>query len=126
MTTAFTPLTKGISWTLSTTGAGGVPLPAGEVPVSTTLGIRPDGNPAYSMGNYQYLVIVLAPATSESLSSLTAAIKSLPAGNYWLNGMQTDALGGSQWASAWSNTETPFSISGAMVAPESPTNFKIA
>ena len=125
--TVFTPLTEGISWTLSTTGAGGVALPAGEVPVSTTLGIRPDGNSAYALGNYQYLVVVLAPATTESSAALTAALKSaLPAGNYWLNGMQTDALGGSQWASAWGTTETPFSVSGAMVAPAPPGNFKVA
>ena len=115
----FTPLTTEIDITPSTTDTSGQPLPAGEVLASVTLGIRPDGSGA--PGTYPLTVIVQAPATVESKAALLAALNnSLTAGNYWLAALQTDTLGGQDFASGWS-TEVPFSLPPQGVVPAAPT-----
>lgn len=126
-TTTFPALTKGISWTPSTTGAAGAVLPTGEAISSTTLGIRTDGDTTHALGNYQWLVVIPAPASTETLAALNAALTSaLPPGNYWLNGEQTDTLNGQTATSAWGATESPFSIPVPIVQPAPPTNFLVA
>lgn len=120
--TVFTPIHNGFSWTPSTTGADGSPLPSGETLLSVTLGIRPDGNASFGLGNYQYQVIVLAPATAESLAQLNAAINAtLPPGDYWANVMQTDVYNGANEPGPWGTTEVPFAVLAPAVAPAAPT-----
>lgn len=119
--TVFPPINKGFSWVLSSTGAGGVPLPTGESPLSVTIGIRPDGNASFGLGNYQYQVIVLAPATTETLAQLNAAISAtLAPGNYWANIMQTDLYNGANEPGPWGATEVPFAVLAPAVAPAAP------
>ena len=127
MSTVFPPLTNSITWTNNATDANGQPLPAGEALVSTTLGVRADLDAAHGPGNYQYLVIVPAPASSETVAALAAALgKTLPPGNYWLNAMQTDALNGVSVSSAWMGAETPFSVPPVAVAPGAPVQLSVA
>lgn len=122
----FPPLLKGFSWTLSTTGAGGVVLPPGETETGVTIGIRADGDTAHSAGNYQYLIIVPAGQTTETPAQITAALtKALAPGNYWSALDQTDMLNGAPSTSAWTS-EVPFSIPPAIVQPAPPTAFSAA
>lgn len=126
VTTTFPPLAKQISWTDSLTDANGNALPAGESVQSTTIGIRPDGNAAYSLGNYQYKIIVIAPATTESFAAVNAAVGgALPPGNYWANAMETAVLNGNTASSVWGTTEIPFSIPFQVVAPAAPTALSV-
>jgi len=123
MTTVFTPLVKGFSWTNSTTDSTGAPLPAGETQSGSTIGIRADGDTTHSAGNYQWLVLVAAGQTSETPAQLTATLnKSLPAGNYWAAMDQTDMLGTDSKTSAWT-AEVPFSIPPTIAVPAPPTGF---
>lgn len=122
----FTPLIDSISWVDSTTAKGGAALPDGESLVSTTLGIRADGNTSFSPGNYQYQFAVAAPAQKETVNDLTTALtKALPPGNYWLAAKQTDKLGDSTADSDWTS-EVGFSIPQVAVAPASPTALSVA
>lgn len=122
----FTPINKGFSWVDSLTG-GGAPLPSGEALASTTLGIRPDGNASFSLGNYQYLVLVPAPATTETLAQVNAAIAAtLPPGNYWANAKQTDTYNGQSFTSLWGTAEVPFAVIPPGVAPDAPTGLTVA
>lgn len=121
MGTVFTPLMHGFNWVDSTAGVGGVALPPGEVPASVTIGIRPDGNASYSLGNYQYLVIVPAPSTTETLAQVNAAINAnLPVGNYWANALQTDSYNGASEPGVWGTAEIPFAVVPPAVQPEAP------
>lgn len=124
--TVFPALTKGFTWTPSTTGASNAALPAGETYTSATIGIRADGDTTHSAGNYANLVIVPGAATSESVAALTAALTSaLPAGNYWAAIEQTDTLNGVTSTSAWT-AEVPFSIPPTIVQPAPPSAFGAA
>lgn len=125
--TVFTPLTQGFSWTDSAgVDANGNPLPEGEAPVSSTLGIRADGDSAFSPGNYKYQVTVAYPTQTESVSDLTTALASaLPPGNYWAAVKQTDKLGDASVDSPWT-TEVPFSIPMQAVEPASPTALAVS
>lgn len=126
MTTVFTPLIKGFSWTPSTTDASGNPLPAGETQSGSTIGIRADGDTAHAAGNYQYLVVLPAGQSSETPAAITAALtKSLTPGNYWAAIDQTDMLNGAPATSAWT-AEVAFSIPPVIVTPASPLNFTAA
>lgn len=119
----FPALIKGFSWQLSTTGAGGQALPAGEVETGVTIGIRADSDTAHSAGNYQWLVVVPAGQTTETPAQITAALtKSLAPGNYWAAIDQTDMLNGAPSTSAWT-AEIPFSIPVPIVQPAPPTGF---
>jgi hypothetical protein len=126
----FPPLTKGFSWTPSTSGVGAdgnpMPLPTDETYTSATIGIRADDDTAHSVGNYATLVLVPGAATSESVAALTAALqRGLPVGNYWAAIAQTDTLNGVTATSAWTS-EVPFSISPIIVQPAPPTGFSAA
>lgn len=123
----FPPLTEGISWTLSTTSSG-VAVPEGEVTSSVLLGIRPDGNSAYSRGSYWSNIAIQGAATSETLAAINSALKSaLPPGNYWGNVQQTDTLSGQSATSAWMPEDFPFSIPQPSIAtPDAPSNPKVA
>lgn len=126
MTTVFTPLIKGFSWTPSTTDKDGNPLPAGETQSGSTIGIRADGDTAHAAGNYQYLIIVPPTQNSEAPGAITAALtKALTPGNYWAAIDQTDMLNGSPSTSAWT-AEVPFSIPAVIATPAAPTNFTAA
>jgi len=123
-TPVFTSLTTEIDWTVSVgVDANGNPLPAGEAPVSSTLGFRPDGNASFGTGNYQFTLSAAysgQPAQAETMKALANGLgKSLPPGNYWLGVKQTDQLGTQTIDSAW--VEIPFSIPPQPVAPASPT-----
>lgn len=129
-TPVFPPLTKGFSWTPSTSGIGAdgspMPLPTDETYTSATIGIRAEGDTSHSAGNYANLVIVPGAATSESVAALTAGLQSaLPAGNYWAAIEQTDTLNGVTATSAWT-AEVPFSIPPTIVQPAPPTGFSAA
>lgn len=134
MPTTFPPFLKSISWTDSTTDSSGAALPPGETLADTVLGIRADGDAAHAIGNYQYLATIAAPAASVSPAALNAAIGAttgqsnftLPPGNYWLNGQQTDTLDGTSATSIWGSTETPFSVPVPIVQPSNPTGFTVA
>jgi len=134
MSTVFTPFTKSISWTDSTTDANGNPLPIGETLADTVIGVRADGDAAHGIGNYQYMAIIAAPAASVTPAALNAAIGAangqsnfaLAPGNYWLNGQQTDTLDGASATSSWGATETPFSVPVPIVQPSNPTGFIVA
>jgi len=126
MTTVFTPLIKGLSFALSTIDTSGNPLPAGETESGATIGIRADGDATHAPGNYQYLVVLAAGATSITPAAINTAIgKSLPPGNYWAAVDQTDMLDGAPSTSAWT-TEVPFSILQPVVQPSPPTDFIVA
>lgn len=126
MTTVFTPLVKGFSWTPATTDINGNPFPAGEVETGTTIGIRADGDTVHGVGNYQYLVIVPATQNSEAPGAITAALgKALAPGNYWAALDQTDTLNGSPSTSPWT-PEIAFSIPAVVAQPAAPTNFTAA
>lgn len=118
--TVFTPLTTAVNITPSTTAVGGGALPTGEALASVTLGIRPDQ--IGSAGTYPLVVIVQAPATSESKAALLAALNGqlTPGGNYWMAGEQTDTFSGQNFTSAWS-AEIPFSLPLVGVAPDAPS-----
>lgn len=123
--TTFPPLTKGFSWTPSTTG-GGAALPAGETYTSATIGIRADGDTTHSSGNYANLVIVPGATSTESLTALNAALgKNLAPGNYWAAVDQTDTLNGVTSTSDWT-AEIPFSIPQSIVKPDQPAGFSVA
>lgn len=124
MSTVFTPLTVGFSWVNSTTASDGSPLPAGEVEVSTTIGVRADGDATHSQGNYKWFVTNLGQVTSISAADFLKSTK-LPAGNYWAALVQTDALNGVNATSA-ETPEIPFSVPATVVAPAAPTNFTVA
>jgi len=134
MPTVFTPFTKSISWTDSTIGADGSPLPQGETLTDTAIGVRADSDATHGPGNYQYTAIIAAPAASVTPATLNAAIGAttgqsnfaLPPGNYWLNGEQTDTLDGASATSSWGPTETPFSVPVPIVQPSNPTAFTVA
>ena len=129
MPQVFPPLTTGFSFTDSSTAFDGSALPAGEAAQSTTIGIRLDGDTTHQLGNYAFLVIVPVPASSESLSALTAALgKALPAGNYWANAQQTDVVAatGQTATSDWMTTEVPFSIPPQAVRPAAPTALAVS
>lgn len=117
MATNFTPLLKQFSWTNSTIDTTGAPLPAGEALSSTTLGIRADGDTTHGPGNYQWMVVVAAPATSETVAQLDAALSATPlkVGNYWAAALQTNILNGVSVSSAWS-AEVPFDVPPATPA----------
>ena len=122
--TVFTPLVKGFSFQIATTG-GGQPLPPGETESGATIGIRADGDTTHAAGNYAYLVIVPAGQTTETPAQITAALtKALPVGNYWGAVDQTDTLNGASATSAWS-PEIPFSIPPTIVQPDSPADFSV-
>jgi hypothetical protein len=126
MTTVFTPLIKGFSWTPSTTDINGNPLPAGETQSGSTIGIRADGDTSHAAGNYQYLIIVPPTQNSEAPGAITAALtKALAPGNYWAAIDQTDMLNGSPSTSPWT-AEVPFSIPAVIAQPAQPTNFTAA
>lgn len=119
--TLFTPLTKGFSWQASTTGEGGASLPAGEVQTGSTIGVRADGDAAFSPGNYKWFVPVSGTASTEPLADFQAKAK-LPPGNYWAAVDQTDMLGTDSATSGWTG-EVPFSIPAPIVKPAPPTAF---
>lgn len=124
--TPFPALVKGFSWTPSTTGEGGAPLPPGEAQTGSTIGIRADGDAAHSAGNYQYLVLVPGTQSTETPAQITAALnKALPPGNYWAAIDQTDMLNGVASTSAWT-AEVPFSIPFPIVKPAQPSAFTAA
>jgi hypothetical protein len=126
MTTTFTPLVKGFSFTPAATDTSGNPLPAGEAETSVTIGIRLDGDTTHAAGNYQYVAAVSGAATSVSAAQLTAALgKPLAPGNYWAAVDQTDTLNGTTATSAWT-AEVPFSIPQPVVTPSAPTGFSVA
>lgn len=126
MTTTFTPLVKGFSFTTATTDTSGNPLPTGEAETNVTIGIRLDGDITHSSTNYQYLAIIQGAASSVTPAQLTAALgKPLPPGNYWAAIDQTDTLNGTPATSAWS-AEVPFSIPQPVVTPGSPSAFSVA
>jgi hypothetical protein len=127
----FTPFLNTLSWVDATTGVANAPLAPGEVLQDTVIGVRADGDAAHSLGNYQYQISVNAPASSLTRAAFDAAVaaaygSALAPGNYWLNGEQTDVLGGATATSAWGATEVPFSIPTPIVVPSSPTGFSIA
>lgn len=124
MTTVFTPMLKGFTWVNSTTGGGGAALPAGETQTGSTIGVRADGDAAFSPGNYKWFVPVSGTAASESLADFQAKA-ALPPGNYWGALDQTDALAGSSSTSAWT-AEIPFSIPAPVVKPDPQTGFGVA
>lgn len=127
MATTFPPLLKQFSWLDATTGVGGAALPPGEVLASTTLGLRPDGNASYSLGNYQYLIVVTAPATTETPAAVNAAINAtLAPGNYWANALQTDTYNGASVPSAWGVAEVPFSVPFPAVVPAAPSGLAVS
>lgn len=120
----FTPLTKGFSWQLSTTAEGGGALPPGETESGVTIGIRMDGDTAHGPGNYQWLVVVPAGLTTETVAQVNAALtKALSVGtNYWAALDQTDMLNGLPATSPWT-AEIPFCIPQTPATPASPTAF---
>lgn len=123
----FTPLTTSISWKDSTTDNAGNALPPGETVTSVTLGIRPDGDANFSLGNYFKTIVLLGPVTSETISALNSALgAALPPGNYWLNGQETATLNGQSLTSDWGTTETPFSIPQQVVKPGAPGPFVVS
>jgi len=125
--TDFTPLVKGLSFTLSTTDKDGKPLPEGEVESAATIGIRPDGDATnFPVGTYKYTVVLDAGVTSVTPSEIAAKLrKPLPPGNYWAAVDQTDVLNGSPATSPWT-AEIPFSIPQPVVQPSPPTGFTAA
>jgi hypothetical protein len=126
MTTTFTPLVKGLSFTLSTTDITGTPLPTGETESAATIGIRLDGDTTHAAGNYQFVVQLAAGVTSVTPAQIAAVLgKPLAPGNYWAAVDQTDTLGGAQATSAWTS-EIPFSIPQPVIQPSPPTGFSIA
>lgn len=126
MSTVFTPLVKGFSFTLSTTDDSGNPLPEGEVESAATIGIRQDGDATHGAGNYQYTVVLDAGVTSASPADIAAKLgKPLPPGNYWAAVDQTDTLNDNPATSKWT-AEVPFSIPQPVVQPGSPTGFTVA
>lgn len=130
-TPVFTPFLTSLSWVDATTGVGGVPLAPGETLQDTVIGVRADGDTAHGLGNYQWQITVNAPTSSISRAQFDAAVKAatgsvLPPGNYWLNGEQTDVVGGQAATSSWGATELPFSIPTPIVVPSNPTGFTVA
>jgi hypothetical protein len=124
--TTFTPLIKGLSFTLSTTDTTGAPLPTGETESAATIGIRLDGDTTHATGNYQFVVPLAAGVTSVTPAQIAAVLgKPLAPGNYWAAVDQTDTLGAAQATSAWT-AEIPFSIPQPVVQPSPPTGFSIA
>lgn len=133
MSTAFPPFTKQIAWADVTTDESGNPLPSDETLEFTALGIRPDGNTSFGPGNYQFVVDVPAPAAEITRADFDAAFaKAYPAvgklapGNYWLGGQQEDVEQGTEVASKWTATETPFSIPVVPVTPAAPGPFTVS
>ena len=95
MATVFPPLLKQFSWVDSSTGNGGVALPAGEDPASVTLGIRPDGVAACLARHIPVPVVWPLLPRQRRAPQVAAAIGSaLAPGNYWANALQTDTYNG--------------------------------
>ena len=124
MSTVFTPLTVGFSWVNSTTASDGTALPTGETQVSTTIGVRADGDTTHSQGNYKWFVTNMGTATSISAADFLKMTK-LAAGNYWAAIVQTDSLNGAN-ATSSESPEIAFSVPVTVVAPAAPTNFTVA
>jgi len=124
MSTTFPPITKGFSWTPSTLDATGAPLPAGEAPSGSTVGIRADGDANHAPGNYQYLVAVNGSTSQLLITDPQWLAAKIPPGNYWGAVDQTDMLGTSTSTSAWT-PEVAFSIPAPIVKPASPTGFTV-
>lgn len=122
----FPPLTKGFSWTPSTTGDGGAALAPGESQSGSTVGIRADGDTSHSPGNYQYLIIVTGVAAQLLVGDAPWVNAKIPPGNYWADVDQTDSLNGATATSKWSGTEAAFSIPQPIVQPSPPTGFTAA
>lgn len=123
----FTPINKGFSWTLSTTAAGGGALPDGETETGVTIGIRMEGDATHGVGNYQWLYVAPAGATTATLAQIEAQLEiTLSVGtNYYANLDQTDALGGDSATSGWEG-EIPFSIPQTPATPAAPTAFSVS
>jgi hypothetical protein len=131
--TVFAPFLKEIDWTDATVDADGNPLPSGESLVFTALGVRADGDAGHSIGNYQYVIDVPAPAAKVTRADFDAAFKTayptpgaLQPGNYWLNGQQEDAINGTTSISNWGTAEVPFSIPQVVVQPGAPGPFVVS
>lgn len=122
----FTPLVKGLSFTISTTDTSGNALPTGETESAATVGIRSDGDATHSAGNYQFIVPVAGGASTVTPADIATALgKPLAPGNYWAAIDQTDTLNGQQATSSWT-AELPFSIPQPVVQPSPPTGFTAA
>lgn len=122
----FTPLVKGLSFTISTTDTSGNPLPAGETESAATVGIRLDGDATHAAGNYQFVIPVAAGVSTVTPADIAAALgKPLAPGNYWAAVDQTDTLNGAPATSQWT-AEVPFSIPQPVVQPSPPTGFGVA
>lgn len=126
MATTFPILTKGFSWTPSTTGGGGQALPSGEVQTGSTVGIRADGDTAHGPGNYKYLITTSGAAAQLLITDPAWVAAKIPPGNYWADVDQTDALNGSPSTSSWTGKESSFSIPQPVVQPDPPTGFTAA
>lgn len=122
--TTFTPLVKGFSWTLSTLNVAQAPLPAGETESGVTIGIRMVGDATHSAGNYQWLYVAPAGATTATLAQIQAQLgfTLAEATNYYAALDQTDMLNGSPSTSPWT-AEIGFSIPIAVVQPCPPLAF---
>lgn len=133
MATQFTPFANALSWKDATVDGQGNPLPADETLAFTGLGIRPDGNTSFSVGNYQFEIDVPGPAGSITRADFDAAfakaypnVGKLAPGNYWLGGKQEDVEQGVTADSLWGTVEVPFSIPVVPVAPAAPGPFVVS
>jgi len=122
----FPALTKGFSWTPSTTGEGGSPLPDGETQSGSTVGIRPDGDATFGPAHYKYLITTSGTKSELSVTDANWMAAKVPPGNYWADVDQTDILNGQSATSAWSGKEVPFSIPFPIVKPAPPSGFSAA
>lgn len=125
MTTTFPPLTKGFSWVGSSTDTSGNPMPSGEAPSGSSVGIRADGDATHAAGNYKYIVAVNGAASQLNITDPQWLAAKIPPGNYWGAVDQTDMLGTDSRTSAWT-AEVPFSIPSPIVTPAQPTGFSVA
>lgn len=121
----FTPLTKGFNWVTSTTDTSGKPLPTGESPTSSTVGLRADGDTAHSLGNYKYLVSGAGDIVQLLVADPAWIAAKVPPGNYWVAVEETYTLNGATVTTGWS-AEIPVSIPippPVIVQPLAPSNF---